>query len=85
MNRTLPKPAGDVALLVARLLLGTIMFAHGYQKLVVSGLVEAEVVPPGQLAKVAAELLLLQRDVHDWGWAGVEGAPRGGMAGSRGG
>ncbi len=38
MNRTLPRPAADVALLVARLLLGTIMFAHGYQKLVVSGL-----------------------------------------------
>jgi putative oxidoreductase len=38
VNRTLPGPAGDVALLVARLLLGTIMFAHGYQKLVVSGL-----------------------------------------------
>ena len=38
MNRTLPRPARDVALLVARLLLGTIMFAHGYQKLMIDGL-----------------------------------------------
>lgn len=38
MNRTLPGPAGDVALLLARLILGTIMFAHGYQKLFVDGL-----------------------------------------------
>ena len=34
MNRTLPEPARDVALLIARLVLGTIMFAHGYQTLV---------------------------------------------------
>ena len=38
MNRTLPEPTRDVALLVARLLLGTIMFAHGYQKLMIDGL-----------------------------------------------
>ncbi len=38
MNSTLPGSARDVALLVARLLLGTIMFAHGYQKLMVDGL-----------------------------------------------
>jgi putative oxidoreductase len=36
--RPLPAPARDVALLVARLLLGSIMFAHGYQKLVLDGL-----------------------------------------------
>ena len=36
MNRTLPGPAGDAALLLARLILGTIMFAHGYQKLFIS-------------------------------------------------
>ena len=36
--RPLPTPARDVALLLARLLLGTIMFAHGYQKLVIDGL-----------------------------------------------
>jgi putative oxidoreductase len=38
VNRTLPAPAGDVALLLTRLLLGTIMFAHGYQKLVINGI-----------------------------------------------
>ena len=38
MNRTLPGPAGDVALVLARLILATIMFAHGYQKLFIYGL-----------------------------------------------
>jgi putative oxidoreductase len=38
VNRTLPGPAGDVALVLARLVLATIMFAHGYQKLFVDGL-----------------------------------------------
>jgi putative oxidoreductase len=38
VNRTLPRPARDIALLVARLLLGTIMFAHGYQKLMIDGI-----------------------------------------------
>jgi putative oxidoreductase len=38
VNRPLPGPARDVALLVTRLLLGTIMFMHGYQKLVIDGL-----------------------------------------------
>jgi putative oxidoreductase len=38
VNRTLPEPTRDLALLVARLLLGTIMFAHGYQKLMIDGL-----------------------------------------------
>jgi uncharacterized membrane protein YphA (DoxX/SURF4 family) len=38
VNRTLPGSAGDVALVLARLILGTIMFAHGYQKLFIDGL-----------------------------------------------
>jgi len=38
VNRSLPSPARDVALLIGRLLLGTIMFAHGYQKLMIDGL-----------------------------------------------
>ncbi len=37
MNRPLPGAARDLALLLTRLLLGTIMFAHGYQKLVIDG------------------------------------------------
>ena len=38
MKRSLPAPMGDVALLIARVLLGVIMIAHGYQKLVVNGI-----------------------------------------------
>jgi putative oxidoreductase len=38
VKRSLPGPVGDVALLVARVLLGVIMIAHGYQKLVVDGI-----------------------------------------------
>ncbi len=38
MNRPLPGATRDVALLLTRLLLGTIMFAHGYQKLMIDGL-----------------------------------------------
>jgi putative oxidoreductase len=38
VNRTLSGPTRDVAILVARLLLGSIMFAHGYQKLMIDGL-----------------------------------------------
>jgi putative oxidoreductase len=38
VNRSLPGPARDVALLIGRLLLGTIMFAHGYQKLMIDGI-----------------------------------------------
>ncbi|WP_232661946.1 DoxX family protein [Pseudonocardia sp. TRM90224] len=38
MNRPLPAPARDVALLLTRILLGTVMFAHGYQKMVINGI-----------------------------------------------
>jgi putative oxidoreductase len=38
VRRSLPAPVGDVALLVTRVLLGAIMLAHGYQKLVVNGI-----------------------------------------------
>ena len=38
MKRSLPAPAGDVALLITRVLLGVVMLAHGYQKLVVNGI-----------------------------------------------
>jgi len=38
VKRSLPAPMGDVALLIARVLLGIIMIAHGYQKLVVDGI-----------------------------------------------
>jgi putative oxidoreductase len=38
VNRPLPLPARDWALLFARLLIGVVMFAHGYQKMVINGL-----------------------------------------------
>ncbi|GAA2571997.1 DoxX family protein [Pseudonocardia hydrocarbonoxydans] len=38
MNRPLPAPLRDVALLIARVLLGVVMFAHGYQKMVINGI-----------------------------------------------
>lgn len=38
MNRPLPAPAQDFALLIARVLLGTVMFAHGWQKLIINGI-----------------------------------------------
>ena len=38
MTRSRPALVGDLALLAARVLLGVIMFAHGYRKLVVDGI-----------------------------------------------
>jgi putative oxidoreductase len=38
VNRPLPPTAGDVALLAARLLLGVVMFAHGWQKMMINGI-----------------------------------------------
>lgn len=38
LNRPLPEPYRDIALLVARVLLGVVMFAHGYQKMVINGI-----------------------------------------------
>jgi putative oxidoreductase len=40
MNGTLPEPVRDVALLIGRVLLGVVLFAHGWQKLVVDGIAE---------------------------------------------
>jgi putative oxidoreductase len=38
MNRPLPLPARDWALLFARALIGVVMFAHGYEKMVIKGI-----------------------------------------------
>lgn len=38
MNRPLPVPARDWALLMARVLIGVVIFAHGYQKMVINGI-----------------------------------------------
>lgn len=38
LNRPLPAPARDIALLIGRIVLGTVLFAHGWQKLVINGI-----------------------------------------------
>jgi putative oxidoreductase len=38
LNRPLPLPARDWALLLTRILIGVVMFAHGYQKMVINGI-----------------------------------------------
>ncbi|MHA6793452.1 DoxX family protein [Pseudonocardia bannensis] len=38
MTRSLPGPSRDAALLVARLVLGVVLIAHGWQKLVINGI-----------------------------------------------
>jgi putative oxidoreductase len=40
MNGALPEAARDLALLVARVVLGVVLFAHGWQKVVISGIAE---------------------------------------------
>ena len=38
LNRPLPAPARDFAMLIARVILGVVLFAHGWQKLVINGI-----------------------------------------------
>lgn len=38
LNRPLPAPARDLAMLVARVILGVVLFAHGWQKLMINGI-----------------------------------------------
>jgi putative oxidoreductase len=38
LNRPLPAPARDIALLIGRVLLGVVLFAHGWQKLMINGI-----------------------------------------------
>jgi putative oxidoreductase len=38
LNRPLPLPVRDWALLLARVLIGVVMFAHGYQKMMINGI-----------------------------------------------
>lgn len=37
MNRFPPGPRGDVPLLIARIILGIVLFAHGIQKMIING------------------------------------------------
>ena len=38
LNRPLPAPARDIAMLIARVILGVVLFAHGWQKLIINGI-----------------------------------------------
>lgn len=38
LNRPLSAPASDIGLLLARVILGIVMFAHGYQKMLINGI-----------------------------------------------
>ncbi len=38
LNRPLPAPARDVAILIGRVVLGVVLFAHGWQKLMINGI-----------------------------------------------
>jgi putative oxidoreductase len=38
LNRALPAPTRDIAILVGRVILGFVLFAHGWQKLVINGI-----------------------------------------------
>lgn len=38
LNRPLPAPARDIAVLIARVILGVVLFAHGWQKLIINGI-----------------------------------------------
>ena len=38
LNRPLPAPARDIAILIARIILGVVLFAHGWQKLMINGI-----------------------------------------------
>jgi putative oxidoreductase len=53
MIRRLPGPAQDVALLVARLVLGVVLIAHGWQKLVTNG-IDATITGFGRMGIPAA-------------------------------
>lgn len=37
-NRPLPAPARDIALLICRVIVGVVLFAHGWQKLMINGI-----------------------------------------------
>ncbi|NMI00826.1 DoxX family protein [Pseudonocardia acidicola] len=43
MTRSLPAPSRDIALLVARLVIGVVFYAHGWQKLVLNGISDTAV------------------------------------------
>src|SRR6476661_319025 len=55
LNRPLPAPARDVAMLIARVILGVVLFAHGWQKLMINGISETY----GQFEKLGIPLAIV--------------------------
>ena len=55
LNRPLPAPARDIAMLIARIILGVVLFAHGWQKLVINGISDTY----GQFEKLGIPLAIV--------------------------
>ena len=55
LNRPLPAPARDIAMLIARVILGVVLFAHGWQKLMINGISETY----GQFEKLGIPLAIV--------------------------
>jgi putative oxidoreductase len=55
LNRPLPAPARDIALLLGRIVLGVVLFAHGWQKLMINGIAGTH----GQFEKLGIPLAIV--------------------------
>jgi len=55
LNRPLPAPARDIAMLIARIILGVVLFAHGWQKLMINGIADTY----GQFEKLGIPLAIV--------------------------
>jgi len=55
LNRPLPAPARDIAMLIARIILGVVLFAHGWQKLMIDGIADTY----GQFEKLGIPLAIV--------------------------
>ena len=55
LNRPLPAPARDIAMLIARVILGVVLFAHGWQKLMINGISDTY----GQFEKLGIPLAIV--------------------------
>ena len=55
LNRPLPAPARDIAMLIARIILGVVLFAHGWQKLMINGIADTS----GQFEKLGIPLAIV--------------------------
>ena len=55
LNRPLPAPARDIAMLITRIILGVVLFAHGWQKLMINGISDTY----GQFEKLGIPLAIV--------------------------